>query len=285
LDTIQEGLSRFPTHRFWFFYIRAQLRYFTVQSEFLKDPELQATINESIESQKDIDAALVEIARTNSDNIKSDLEKISLFFPQGWKGCDVNDVIHKVQNLKNEILSIYRTIKLYSFVIETQNDLEERLKTHKQEMKREELQHQSNLAYYNAVNSAKLESVRITNQAGQSALKACVFLNAGSAVAILAFLTNVWDKTEQDIGLKIIAATSLFALGALLGSISTGFTYLAQYAYSVDKKRLGDTLNLLANGLVLISYNLFVIGGYLTLVGIGKKFGLTLVLTNSLNLL
>ena len=135
----------------------------------------------------------------------------------------------------------------------------------------QQLQHQSNLEYYKAVNAAKLELSRTVNQAGQSALKACVFLNAGSAVAMLAFLINIWDKTEPDIGLKIIAAVSLFAFGALLGSISTGFTYLAQYAFDLDKSKLGYKLNLSANGLVFISYNLFLIGSYITLASAVSK--------------
>lgn len=276
-DTIQEGLARFPTHRFWFFYLRARYRYLTISSDFSKNPNTQAIINESIESQKDIDTAL-ELVRVNADNIKGDLENLSLLFPQGWKGCDVNDVIHKVQNLRNEILSTYRTINLFSYINETQEELEKRVEIQKQEMKKEELQHQSNLEYYKAQNEFKLESVKIVNQAGQSALKACVFLNAGSAVAMLAFLANIWDKTKSsDIGLNITIAVSLFAFGALLGSISTGFTYLGLYAADVGKNKLWYYLNLSANGLIVISYNLFIIGGYLSLVGIGKNFGLNLV--------
>ncbi len=152
----------------------------------------------------------------------------------------------------------------------------------------DELQHQSNLEYYKAQCAAKLELSRTVNLAGQSALRACVFLNAGSAIAILAFIANVWDKTdkiESDIGLKIVVAVSLFGFGALIGSIATGFTYLSQYALEVDKDTLGYKLNVYSNGLVFLSYNLFVIGGYLVLAAIGKKFGLSFISPKLVNCL
>lgn len=282
-EAIQEGMARFPTHRFWFFYLRAQYRYLKINAEISKNSNMQALINESIESQKDINSAL-EIVVTNKDNIKRDLENLPLLFPQNWKDCDVNDIIHKVQNLKNEILSTYRTLNLFSYVNNVQDDFKEMVEEQNQVKKRDELQHQSNLAYYNAVTSAKLEQCRIVNQAGQSALKACVFLNAGSAVAILALLVNVWEKTEPDIGTKIIAATSLFAFGALMGSVSTGITYLTLYASEANKNTLAHYLNLSANGLVLISYNLFIIGVYLALVGIGKHYGINVTSIKHINL-
>lgn len=281
-DAIQEGLSRFPSHHLWFYYIRAQLRYLSVNSQISEECDLQKVIKESVEAQKDIETAL-ELVLAGTDTIKDDIEKNDIenlcsLLPRGWKGADVNDVISRFQNLKNEILSTYRTINLFSIVTETEKDLEKRMENQKQEMTNLEL----HLEHYRAVNAVNLELGKATNQAGQSALKASIFLNAGSAVAILALLANVWDKTAPDIGLKIIVAVSLFSLGAMLSSISTGFTYLSQYA-SHKNINLSHKLNLSANGLVFVSYNLFVVGAYLTLVGIGKKFGLEPILIKLLN--
>jgi len=274
-EAIQEGLSRFPTYRFWYFYLRAHYRYLKVNTEISKNPDIQAVIKESIESKNDIDTAL-EILAADKDNIKRDLENPPLLFPQNWKDCDVNDIINKVQNLRNEILSLGRTLNLLSNIEDVQDDFKKTLKEQNQAAKIMELEHQSNLAQYNAEINARLEQSKLTNQAGQSALRACVFLNAGSAVALLAFL-NVLTKNESDIGGKIIYAITFFASGALAGSISTGFTYLALYASTMDRYKLGHCVNLIANGMVLLSYDFFIIGAYLALAGIAKRFDLYII--------
>jgi len=135
----------------------------------------------------------------------------------------------------------------------------------------------ANLEHYRATCQYDLEQTRTVNLAGQSALKANVFLNAGSAVAILAFLANVFDNFEPNIAYKLIVSVGIFATGALLGSIATGFTYLSQYAYDMDRNKLGHGFNVASNSLIFVSYNLFVIGGYIALVGIGEHFWLSAV--------
>lgn len=146
-----------------------------------------------------------------------------------------------------------------------------------------ELQHQSNLAEYNAKIQSLLEQKRTVNIAGQSALKACIFLNAGSAVALLAFIANIWDQPGADhIALKIVFSIASFSIGALLGSISTGFTYLSQFAWDMDREKLGYFFNNASNALILMAYNLFIIGGFVALTGIGEKFGLNFVMLVSI---
>ena len=135
-------------------------------------------------------------------------------------------------------------------------------------------QNEAKLEHYRAVCQYDLEQMRVVNLAGQSALKANVFLNAGAAVAILAFLANVFGNLESNIAYKIIISIGIFSTGALLGSIATGFTYLSQYSFQDEKGKLGSILNLISNIMVQISYNLFVIGAYLTFLSMGEKFNL-----------
>lgn len=135
-------------------------------------------------------------------------------------------------------------------------------------------QNQANLEHYRATCQYDLEQMRVVNLAGQSALKANVFLNAGAAVAILAFLANVFDSLDSKMAYKILISISLFAIGALLGSIATGFTYLCQYSFHDEKKTIGSLLNASSNILVQISYNLFGIGSYITFISMGAKFDL-----------
>ena len=135
-------------------------------------------------------------------------------------------------------------------------------------------QNEANLEHYRATCQYDLEQMRVVNLAGQSALKANVFLNAGAAVAILAFLANVFDSLDSKIAYKIIISISFFATGAFLGSIATGFTYLCQYSFQDEKKTIGSFLNATSNLMVQISYNLFGIGSYLTFISMGAKFDL-----------
>jgi len=84
----------------------------------------------------------------------------------------------------------------------------------------------ANLEHYRVTCQFNLEQMRTVNLAGQSALKANVFLNAGAAVAILAFLANVFDTLDSAIAYNVIVSISFFATGALLGSIATGLLIL-----------------------------------------------------------
>lgn len=124
-------------------------------------------------------------------------------------------------------------------------------------------QNEANLAHYQAIWNYDLDSYRATNHAGQSALKANVFLNAGAAVASLAFLANIYSKSiQQPLIEGIIYSIMFFALGALLGSIATGFVYLGMSSMCEEKTKFGNILNIIANALVVAAYNLFVIGCY-----------------------
>ncbi len=130
----------------------------------------------------------------------------------------------------------------------------------------------ANLEYYRATCQYDLEQLRVVNLAGQSALKANVFLNAGATVSMLAFLANVFDSLDSKIAYKIIISICIFGIGTLLGSIATGFTYLCQYSFHDEKDEIGSVLNNVSNFMVLISYNLFVLGGYLTFLAMCVKF-------------
>ena len=65
-------------------------------------------------------------------------------------------------------------------------------------------QNEAKLEYYRATCQYDLEQMRVVNLAGQSALKANVFLNAGAAVSMLAFMANVFDSLDSKIAYKII---------------------------------------------------------------------------------
>ena len=52
----------------------------------------------------------------------------------------------------------------------------------------------ANLAEYNAGMAIDLETMRSVVLSGQNALKSLMLINGGAVVALLAFLSHIWDK-------------------------------------------------------------------------------------------
>jgi len=133
-----------------------------------------------------------------------------------------------------------------------------------------------NLAQYNAENTANLEMFKSVILAGQSALKSVILINGGAAVAILAFIGNIWNKqTDVYVVKKLLVSMALFVLGNLTGAVASGFTYLAQRKYaesSGGKCKGGDILSRVIIGLVVFSYLVFTIGAVIALVAFWKQF-------------
>ena len=134
------------------------------------------------------------------------------------------------------------------------------------------------LEVYRGKNQYNISMLNTVITAGQSALKANIFLNAGAAVAILAFFANVLDEISHEFAQKIIISIGLYGIGALAGSVATGFTYFAQYAWAESKYHVGVTVNLISNVLVTVAYNLFAIASFVLLSAFALQFNLVVSL-------
>lgn len=64
----------------------------------------------------------------------------------------------------------------------------------------------------------------------QNAFKTVILINGGAAVALLAFLGNIWAK---DPGLQVVSSLansiSLFSIGVLIGALGSGMVYVCNY--------------------------------------------------------
>ena len=125
----------------------------------------------------------------------------------------------------------------------------------------QKLQHQSNLEWYKAQNQARLEMLKSTMEAAHSALKASLIVNGGAAVALLAFVGNVWTKS-QTAAVAHALATSVgwFSGGVLLAGLATFATYFTQFFYSREHKKTGIGFHIGAVGFVALSYVAFGLG-------------------------
>lgn len=140
------------------------------------------------------------------------------------------------------------------------------------------LQHQSDLAHYNAQRDIDLEAFRAQQEmergreieyfraalmTGKTALTACMLLNGGATVALLAFLGNLsskWATTSGTLQAQLVFPLIAFAAGAFAGAVATGATYVGQFLYSQGCKRWGIGFHVFTIAVVLGAYAAFLLG-------------------------
>ncbi len=124
-------------------------------------------------------------------------------------------------------------------------------------------EHERNMAYYNAQQQHSLEMFRSVIVYGQDALKSAILINGGAAVALLAFIGNVWTKsTGQPAVNSLTKAIFLFTIGVLSAAIGAGTSHLTQYFYKENKEKKAKMLHVLTIVIVVAAYTLFFFGSY-----------------------
>ena len=117
----------------------------------------------------------------------------------------------------------------------------------------------------------QLEGFRSVIQVGQSALKTCILVNGGAAVALLAFVGHLVEQAKPQIPVRSLAlAMAVFVGGVFAGGLASAFTYLSQWSSSGNWPRTGLALNIAAIASGLVSLGCFCGGGvcaYFAIVG------------------
>lgn len=119
-------------------------------------------------------------------------------------------------------------------------------------------------------NAAQLEAFKSVITVGANACRAFMIMNGGAAIALLAFLGNIWNKNSTPDAAKGIAISlGVFCFGVIASGFCAGFTYLAQSFYGnsllgVNKRWLnaGHFVNALACLSGLLSLFAFGYGAY-----------------------
>lgn len=111
-------------------------------------------------------------------------------------------------------------------------------------------EHKAALAEYAADTQRSLESFRAGNESGTEAIKAATLINGGASVAMLAFIGHLASiQAKAAVIMGFAEPLRLFVMGALLGVVASGVTYLAHMFYigsltrefrSKEAKREGD---------------------------------------------
>jgi hypothetical protein len=126
----------------------------------------------------------------------------------------------------------------------------------------------------------RLESFKSTISSGMNAAKSCMLINGGASVALLAFIGNIWSKGSLGMAAMLVSKGLLFfCSGVALAALCTGFTYLAQSAYTsselgTNKKwsSWGTFCNSIAIFSALLSLIVFGFGSYQTYLSMASQF-------------
>lgn len=130
--------------------------------------------------------------------------------------------------------------------------------------------------------SHQLEMFKSVIEAGQTALRSAIVINAGAAAALLAFAGNAITKGQSLAGDPLLSRIGLglmwFVAGMGCAGVATGVRYLAQSAYKACQfkperryvKATADTLNWASIIVAAVSFAAFFAGGYSAYLAIAK---------------
>jgi hypothetical protein len=119
------------------------------------------------------------------------------------------------------------------------------------------------LAQYNAQQAAATEMFKSIIAYGEAALKSAILINGGGAVALLAFIGNIWSRS---IGAPVVqaltASIAAFSFGVLGAAVGTGLTYLTQLSYGHKWTKTAVTFHVASVLAAILAYVLFGRGAY-----------------------
>ena len=120
-----------------------------------------------------------------------------------------------------------------------------------------------NIAKFNAEQLHSIEMFRSIITYGSAALKSAILINGGAAVALLAFIGNIWTKEISQIAVNSLTNSILyFSFGVLVAAVGAAGSYFTQYCYGEKFQRAAIVFHTLTVILVLGSYVCFGIGAY-----------------------
>jgi len=176
--------------------------------------------------------------------------------------ADIRNAVNDVKRNNQDVVSVSALLNYLEALEEDANQIEE-IDRKKHEIALEEYKaaNERNIAHYNAQQLHAIEMLRSVITYGAAALKSATLINGGAAVALLAFIGNIWGK-----GIKVVAVEPLtnsiyyFSFGVLLAAIGTAGSYFAQYYYNEDHEKTGVAFHVITVLLVIGSYVLFGLG-------------------------
>lgn len=105
-------------------------------------------------------------------------------------------------------------------------------------------QNSTQLELFKIENNFQMESFKAAISIGANACRTFLIMNGGAAIALLAFLGNIWNKsTSTEAASAIATALVLFCMGVVLAGVCAGFSYISQSLFVSSE--LGNKKSLL----------------------------------------
>lgn len=148
---IQEGFLRFPDQRFWFLYIRVDVRRFeVVRLAAANQPNLEVSLTQLLEAQKDIDLAISEL-RERPQIIKATLDNPPDLFSLIFPAKEMIEVYKRVNDTRLEIISVHQTFLMMKYVFDAENRTKSRIYKQEMNMQSEKMRTIELLGFFTAI--------------------------------------------------------------------------------------------------------------------------------------
>jgi tetratricopeptide (TPR) repeat protein len=150
---VQEGFSRFPEHRFWFLFIRADLRYrAVVLSKPFEKMNFDYSISQLVEAEKDTDSAISTLQESPASTVAV-LHDPPLLLPTQWQNININDAIQRARALRSDIKSYNQIIYTTKAVFDAEDRINERIDEQKEQMQSDKIRLIEILGIFTAIMS------------------------------------------------------------------------------------------------------------------------------------
>lgn len=131
-------------------------------------------------------------------------------------------------------------------------------KINEQEFEKWKQENQANLTIW-------AEQFKAAVSAGENALRSVILINGGATVALLAFISNVWNESIKNKSMNfnvLLISMAIFTFGTLFGGLAMSWHYLEHNAkVESERKKWGKC----CDWFVGISYSCFVVASLITL--------------------
>lgn len=150
-NLIQEGFSRFPDQRFWFYFIRAHVRrYEVVRLAATSQQNIELSLSQSLEAQKDINSAISEI-RERPQIIQATLNNPPIFVALVFSWDSMIELHKSVNDLRLEITSVNQMISMAKYVFDAENRTNRRIDKQEANMQSEKMRTIELLGFFTAI--------------------------------------------------------------------------------------------------------------------------------------
>lgn len=135
---------------------------------------------------------------------------------------------------------------------------------------------QLDIVNFQAAVETSIEAFRSEYTSAQSALRTAMIINAGAAIALLAFVGNLWP----DVGLAptlmgLVNSLSGYVLGVLFGAVGLAAHHAMHYFMYAENERWISISKWTYIGLLSFSFAAFALGSWFVYFTLVTKFGST----------